>query len=134
MGLARLAPLVAKACGLHQVNPTVLRRFLVAQGIELPSSRRRSALKKREAEAREAMVSWFDRDQLLKALPQAIDAALAWCLRSPMSEEFYDPEHPEEWFVAEELARNLAEFLSLEVFKQAQSVAVSTAKSRGACA
>lgn len=83
VGLVRLAPLVAEACGLQQLNPKVLRRFLSAQGIELPSQQLRSAQKRREAEARDAMVSWLDRGQLARAVGPAVKDAMAWCLRVP---------------------------------------------------
>jgi hypothetical protein len=100
-----------------------LRVFLLLRGIRAPSPGDVPIQAHRELAARRAMVSWLDREQLVKAVGPIVKEAVTWCSRPPGQEdpaelEVYDPEVPENWWDPETFLDNVLRGLEEELRRQ----------------
>lgn len=95
-----------------------LRVLLMLRGIRSPGPGDVPLEVQRELTARRAMVSWLDRDALVKAVGPVIKEAMTWCLRVPDPDDGYDSQEPECWYDPEVFLDNVLRLLEDELRRQ----------------
>lgn len=125
----RMREITGRDVSLTELPDSLLRRvfylriFLLRHNIGPAGPGSVPLQTQRELAARREMVSWLDREQLVRAIGPIVKEAVTWCSRPPGQEdpdelEAYDPEVPEAWWSPEVFLDNVLRRLEEELHRQ----------------